>query len=229
MTEQPELHRHNDTDRNLILNRALTDIERIATGHDPEVDVPINQGVWDRLDKMAQEIEARPSPAVAVKPLDWQQGTSKSDRCAHCECGVYAVAKIDGAWHAIRRFVDSEQQMEDEVIGMADNRALAMQDCEDDRDGRILSALSPQPPLSPQEAERLKAQGVIDGIEKAISKLGEQHIAGPFYDTGKDDDWRFRAKLARKEQVDADRCILRLLCDDAESALRAIAGGEGHE
>ena len=50
--------RHEDTKRNLILNRALSDLDRIINGHDPEVDTSINNGVWDRLDRMALEIEA---------------------------------------------------------------------------------------------------------------------------------------------------------------------------
>lgn len=54
--KEPE--RHSDPKRNSILNRALTDLDRIINEHDPEVDTSINNGVWDRLDKMALEIEA---------------------------------------------------------------------------------------------------------------------------------------------------------------------------
>lgn len=49
--------RHKDTDRNLILNRTLKDLDEIINGHDPEVDTSINNLVWDRLDEMAVEIE----------------------------------------------------------------------------------------------------------------------------------------------------------------------------
>lgn len=51
--------RHSDTDRNVILNRALMDLDRIINGHDPENDTSLNNLVWDRLDQMAVEIEAR--------------------------------------------------------------------------------------------------------------------------------------------------------------------------
>jgi len=61
----------------------------------------------------------------------------------------------------------------------------------------------------------------VVGVELAIKELGKQKIAGPFYDRGKDDDWRFRAKLARKEQTDTDTCILRLLVDDIEDGSRS--------
>lgn len=56
--DMTEPARHKDTTRNGILNRTLSDLERIINHHDPEIDVPISDGVWDRLDKMALEIEA---------------------------------------------------------------------------------------------------------------------------------------------------------------------------
>lgn len=59
-------------------------------------------------------------------------------------------------------------------------------------------------------------------LQAANQKLGEQAIAGPFHDTGKDDDWRFRAKLARKEQVDSDRATIAVMIMDAERALKAL-------
>jgi len=54
--KEPE--RHKDGDRNVIITRAMNDLDKIINRHDPETDVPISQGVWDRLDKMAVEIEA---------------------------------------------------------------------------------------------------------------------------------------------------------------------------
>ena len=51
--------RHADKVRNLILNHAVTDLEEIINAHNPDVDAPIKQGVWDRLDKMAMLIEAK--------------------------------------------------------------------------------------------------------------------------------------------------------------------------
>ena len=49
--------RHMDVGRNKILNRAVTDLDKIINQHDPEVDTNVYNGVWDRLDKMAMEIE----------------------------------------------------------------------------------------------------------------------------------------------------------------------------
>ena len=51
--------RHTDTARNKILNSALSDLDQIINGHDPETDTSINNIVWDRLDKLALEIEAK--------------------------------------------------------------------------------------------------------------------------------------------------------------------------
>ena len=50
--------RYKDLERNKILNRALTDLDKIINQHAPGIDTSINNGVWDRLDKMALEIEA---------------------------------------------------------------------------------------------------------------------------------------------------------------------------
>ena len=64
--DEQMVERHTDTGRNKILNRAMTDLDNIINGHDPEIDTSINNSVWDRLDKMAMEIEAR--AAIAAMP-----------------------------------------------------------------------------------------------------------------------------------------------------------------
>ena len=51
------VERHSNKQRNLIINRCSTDLETIINGHDPEIG-NLNNDVWDRLDKMAVEIEA---------------------------------------------------------------------------------------------------------------------------------------------------------------------------
>ena len=80
--EQAE--RHLDTERNKILNRALSDLESIINDHDPEVDVSITNGVWDRLDKMAVEIEARAAlSAMQPSPAKWQPSDGDK-RCKEC-------------------------------------------------------------------------------------------------------------------------------------------------
>ncbi|WP_449043767.1 hypothetical protein [Paracoccus versutus] len=55
-TDTAELERHADTERNRIINRCSTDLEIIVNGHDPEVH-NLNVRVWDRLDRMAVEVE----------------------------------------------------------------------------------------------------------------------------------------------------------------------------
>lgn len=65
MNDEPE--RHKDRKRNLILNRTVPDLDEIVNQHDPEVHVPINDGIWDRLDKMALEIEAHTHADLIAK------------------------------------------------------------------------------------------------------------------------------------------------------------------
>lgn len=64
--------RHANTARNLIINQTSTDLEDIINGHDPEQSI-LNNDVWDRLDKMACEIEAlaKPVDVAAVRIADY--------------------------------------------------------------------------------------------------------------------------------------------------------------
>lgn len=79
MTDTQAPERHADTARNVILNRALMDLDRIINGHDPENDTSLNNLVWDRLDKMAVEIEAR---AAAQTAAAWLAGRdAAADYC----------------------------------------------------------------------------------------------------------------------------------------------------
>ncbi|MBC8718778.1 hypothetical protein [Ochrobactrum sp. Marseille-Q0166] len=61
--------RFENTARNLILNRTLTDLENIINGHDPEIG-NLNNDVWDRLDKMSLEIEALSTPSPRAHALE---------------------------------------------------------------------------------------------------------------------------------------------------------------
>ena len=61
--EMPE--RHADTERNKIINRASSDLEQIINGHDPEIH-HLGNRVWDRLDKMAVDIENHRSDLCAA-------------------------------------------------------------------------------------------------------------------------------------------------------------------
>jgi hypothetical protein len=56
--------RHEDGSRNVIITRATNDLDTIINGHDPEVDVPISDGVWNRLDKMTVEIEVHAAAKI---------------------------------------------------------------------------------------------------------------------------------------------------------------------
>jgi hypothetical protein len=58
--------RHADGSRNVIITRAVNDLDSIINGHDPEVDVPISDGVWNRLDKMAVEIETHAAAKITA-------------------------------------------------------------------------------------------------------------------------------------------------------------------
>lgn len=60
-----EAKRHADLDRNLILNRASTDLENIINGHDPEIH-NLGNRVWDRLDDLAVSIEARSDARIST-------------------------------------------------------------------------------------------------------------------------------------------------------------------
>jgi len=60
------VERHADKERNVLLNTALSDLDKIINGHNPEVDTSINNLVWDRLDKLAVAIEAKAADRIAV-------------------------------------------------------------------------------------------------------------------------------------------------------------------
>ena len=67
------IERHADTERNRILNIALTDLNAIINGHNPDVDTSINNMVWDRLDKLACDVELlahRRASQAAPAPSD---------------------------------------------------------------------------------------------------------------------------------------------------------------
>lgn len=49
--------RHADLERNRILNKCSLDLWDIVQNHDPDIH-NLNNRVWDRLDRMALDIEA---------------------------------------------------------------------------------------------------------------------------------------------------------------------------
>lgn len=61
--------RHSDRRRNVIINHTSTDLENIVNGHDPDIH-HLGNRVWDRLDKMAVEIERHAIEAQAAENAD---------------------------------------------------------------------------------------------------------------------------------------------------------------
>lgn len=51
------LVRHENTSRNKLLNQATCELSDVVNNHDPEVDVPIELGVWGCIDSVTAEIE----------------------------------------------------------------------------------------------------------------------------------------------------------------------------
>lgn len=94
MTQDTAPERHANKSRNLILNKTLTDLDDIINGHDPEIDTSINNGVWDRLDKMAIEIEE-------LVRADLSPTTGEREATAHeCEAEIVGVNPFTVALYA---------------------------------------------------------------------------------------------------------------------------------
>jgi hypothetical protein len=70
-------------------------------------------------------------------------------------------------------------------------------------------AMIPAPPPADGYAEGVRT-GMRYGEAIAIAAIEAMPGAGPFRLVGKDDDWRFRANLARKEALDAAVAYIRL-------------------
>lgn len=91
---------------------------------------------------------------------------------------------------------------------------------------RAILALIPAPPKPADGYSEGVAAGMKYGEAIAIAAIEAMPGAGPFRLSGKDDDWRFRAALARKEALDAAGAYIRLAFKkDAPAAPRE--GGEG--
>lgn len=93
--EMPE--RHADTERNKIINRASSDLEQIINGHDPEIH-HLGNRVWDRLDKMAVDIENHRSDLCAsgqqVRALEWTESTETALDCDWVDSfGLYQISE----------------------------------------------------------------------------------------------------------------------------------------
>ena len=80
---------HQDKRRNLIINRASADLEQIINGHDPEVH-HLGNRVWDRLDKMACEIEANHATALTALQAD----SERLKRNLHTQTEGWKIADL---------------------------------------------------------------------------------------------------------------------------------------
>ncbi len=182
--EQHVQHRHQDTARNLILNRTSSDLEDIIWGHDPEVDTSINNGVWDRLDKMALEIEE--GQAARIAELEAQVSSADGDLVTAAIYGMSLsdqeaqTAKVKPlVWEYPEHHKDCE--IAETIFGKYNvwdcdgegylskpeerngfhcgvGIASAKKRAQADYDRRILSALEPAPVSAQQAAERLIAE-----------------------------------------------------------------------
>jgi hypothetical protein len=124
--------RHTDTARNKILNSALSDLDQIINGHDPETDTSINNIVWDRLDKLALEIEAKAradgrreglmDAAALVGNRVGHHGTGLTNGC---QCGMCTARREDHFCHPrpARRPGPMTTWTDDEIL-----RALELHD-----------------------------------------------------------------------------------------------------
>lgn len=93
IAEAPEPARYADTERNKIINRTSLDLRKIVHDFDPEND-NLDIRVWDRLDQMAQEIEARAADLTDALEAE----IAKSDALAQ------ENAKLRGALERIARY-----------------------------------------------------------------------------------------------------------------------------
>ena len=106
VTDNPELpERHKDKDRNRIINQTVTDLDNIINRHDPEVDNPIKDGVWNRLDKMGCDL----SDANYKRGFD--------DGCAHIQEDYDAGERLD-CKDADARIAELEAKLAKAVDGL---------------------------------------------------------------------------------------------------------------
>ena len=56
-------------ERNLVLNQAVITLEEIINHHNPDVDLPIADGVWIALDRMAANLEAKAKREARVEGM----------------------------------------------------------------------------------------------------------------------------------------------------------------
>lgn len=160
--------RHTDTERNKIINRTSTDLGNIINGHDPDVD---NLGirVWDRLDQMAVEIEARTTPANVTDTAELEQRA----RTATLYCWTGEESELP-------------KLLADALAALrAENERLAA-----DKDGWIEQYRNIQKLEMAHRDLRQKAEAERDRLQAELARLREaiRSIANRLTD----DDWELR-------------------------------------
>lgn len=98
----------------------------------------------ERCRSIAQSLRSQPA-GVRVKGLDWTRRQRRLDEWkAHTSVGMYEVGEVHGRWSAVLRYVDSDCQAEDVVVGRFDSPDEAKAAAQADYERRILSALTEQ-------------------------------------------------------------------------------------
>lgn len=118
MTSEKAPERHKDTNRNRLINKAVDDLEQIINHHDPEVDCPITQGVWDRLDRLCADV----ADAMVAEEI--------ANRDAMEEAFSKAYALVIGApmeWSSAYNQAEALGDMEERLARLYELRADAAQ------------------------------------------------------------------------------------------------------
>lgn len=162
----------------------------------------------DTWERAVAAWNTRPAPAVAVKPLEWWSPSERNNQThgAKTIFGTYYVGICGGrhnAWIELFHESGDIEQWEGETRG---SLIEAQMDAQRHYQTRILSALSPQPPLSPQEAAKVLLEWSGENMAPAAK--------GPFV----------MAYLSCGEAPDPNGLHKGWI-----AALRAIAGGGDHE
>lgn len=191
MSDMKIPERHADTERNMIINRASYDLEQIINGHDPEIH-HLGNRVWDRLDKMAVDIE-----------------NHRSDLCASGQQVMSGNPKMEKS--ALERLAELRREVTDEPLHVS-GRYFNSHSCTDltrcgyggtgefwnPADGKAISilwglwrdggfdALTPAPEAAQAEAVHVSPESLTDLIgelgREVYNMLDDCETSGPVGD-----------------------------------------------
>lgn len=114
----------------------------------------------------------RPAPAVAVKPLEWRDYDGNVS-------GVVLACSSIGTYFIERELTWYKLTLGSDPVSEAWSVRWLKEDAERDHERRILSALSPQPPVTPEQAARdeIWNEAIEDAAELASEwqeRIGEE-------------------------------------------------------